>query len=181
MMNKYLIVIDMQNDFIDGALGTKEAEAIVPLVEKRILDHLSNKKGPVIFTMDTHSPDYLETAEGSKLPVPHCIAGTEGWELHPALDKIAERERCMIIEKPTFGSVALGGYLAAQNREAPISEIELIGLCTDICVVSNAMIIKSHLPEVPISVIAECCAGVTPESHENALSVMQTCHIDIHR
>ena len=179
VMNEYLIVVDMQNDFIDGALGTPEAEMIVSRVEARIKKHLEEKKGPVIFTLDTHSENYMDTAEGKKLPVPHCIKGTTGWKLHPALDAIAEKENCRIIEKPIFGSAELGDYLTEQNEKEKISAVELIGLCTDICVISNAMIIKSHIPEVPVRVVADCCAGVTPDSHDNALSAMQMCQIDI--
>ncbi len=168
---KLLVVIDMQNDFIDGALGTPEAEAIVENVRLKIEEY--KKAGfPVIFTRDTHPEIYMETQEGKKLPVPHCIKGTHGWEITDKLDTAD----CIIIDKPTFGSIQLGVYLKGlENTE----EIELVGLCTDICVISNALLIKAYLPEARISVDSKCCAGVTPESHRNALSSMKMCQIEI--
>ena len=169
----------MQNDFIDGSLGTKEAEAIVPAVKEKIINHLENKNGPVIFTQDTHEKNYLETAEGEKLPVEHCIRDTEGWKLHPELEKIASGYNCKTIQKPTFGSSELAKYLSECNSEKPIESVELIGLCTDICVISNAFLIKAFIPELPIRVSEVCCAGVTPESHQRALEQMQLCHIEI--
>ena len=169
---KVLVVVDMQNDFIDGALGTKEAEAIVDNVAEKIKKH----EGPVIFTRDTHGPGYGKTQEGKNLPVEHCIEGSEGWEISSRLpvDKAAK-----IINKPTFGSKDLGMYLEELNGKEKIDKIELIGLCTDICVISNAMLIKAFLPEVPISVDPSCCAGVTPKSHETALEAMKMCQINI--
>ncbi len=168
---KVLVVIDMQNDFIDGALGTKEAEKILPLVKAKI--DLYRKNGyTVIFTRDTHKENYLDTAEGKKLPVPHCIEGTDGWEVSPELN-VADSK---IIDKPTFGSAELAEYLKALRD---IEEIELVGLCTDICVISNTLIVKATFPETKITVDSKCCAGVTPESHENALKAMQMCQIDI--
>ncbi len=168
---KVLLVIDMQNDFIDGALGTKEAEKIVPLVKEKI--DLYRKNGDtVIFTRDTHKENYLNTAEGKKLPVPHCIENTKGWEISPELDT----SDCKIIDKPTFGSAELAEYLKTLSD---IEEFELIGLCTDICVISNTLIVKAAFPETKITVDSRCCAGVTPESHENALKAMQMCQIDI--
>lgn len=171
---KLLIVVDMQNDFIDGALGTKEAVAIVGNVEEKI----KNFDGTVIFTRDTHFDNYLETQEGRNLPVKHCIKGTEGWQIRAELDALRKTEA---IDKLTFGSSELGEKLAALNEVEAIESITLIGLCTDICVISNAMIAKAFLPEVPIIVDAKCCAGVTPESHDNALSAMEVCQIKVER
>ena len=169
-MKKVLVVVDMQNDFIDGALGTKEAVAIVPKVKRKIEEHAN--KSTILFTRDTHAVDYLKTQEGSKLPVPHCIMNTEGWQISDALDT----NLGSIVDKPTFGSVALAEYI---KTIVDCEEVELVGLCTDICVISNALLIKAYLPEVKISVDAACCAGVTPESHRNALNAMKMCQIDI--
>ena len=167
-MQNILIVVDMQNDFIDGALGTKEAAAIVPKVEEKIRDF----DGKVFFTRDTHETYYLETQEGKNLPVPHCIRGTDGWQIREELDALRKTEP---IDKETFGSTDLAGELVALNEDEEIGSITLVGLCTDICVISNALLIKASLPEVPICVDATCCAGVTPESHENALKAMDEC------
>ena len=168
---RILLVIDMQNDFIDGALGTKEAQAIVGNVKAKIEEY--RKKGDtVIFTRDTHGEDYMTTQEGKNLPVPHCIKGTEGWEISAELD-VGDS---LIIDKPTFGSKELSEYLSGVEG---LSEVELIGLCTDICVISNAMLIKAFMPEVKVSVDGSCCAGVTPESHSNALDSMKMCQIEI--
>ena len=171
-MQNVLLVIDMQNDFIDGALGTAEAVAIVPAVRKKI----ENFDGTVLFTRDTHETYYLETQEGRNLPVPHCIRGTDGWQIRPELDALRTTEP---IDKETFGSSDLGGLLCDLNEEDPIESITIIGLCTDICVISNAMIVKAFLPEVPIIVDAACCAGVTPAQHENALNAMEVCQIQV--
>jgi len=169
----FLIVVDMQNDFIDGALGTAEAVAIVPAVKSKI----ENFEGRVLFTRDTHETDYLTTQEGRNLPVEHCVKGTDGWQIAPVLEALRREEA---VDKPTFGSIALGQLLKAYDTyEEKIESITLIGLCTDICVISNAMIIKVFLPEVPVIVDAACCAGVTPESHENALKAMSVCQIKI--
>ena len=173
-MKKILIVVDMQNDFIDGALGTKEAVAIVPKVEEKI----RNFDGEVFFTRDTHETYYLETQEGKKLPVKHCIRDTEGWQIRKELDILRKTEP---IDKETFGSTDLAGELVTLNEDQGIESITLVGLCTDICVISNALLIKASLPEVPICVDATCCAGVTPESHENALKAMEACQIRIIR
>ena len=162
----------MQNDFIDGALGTKEAVAIVPTVKAKI----ENFDGTVLFTRDTHETCYMETQEGKNLPVPHCIRGTDGWQIRPELDALRTTE---VIDKPTFGSKELGTILTEMNEKDEIGSITLIGLCTDICVISNAMLVKAFLPEVPIIVDSACCAGVTPESHENALKAMQVCQIKV--
>jgi nicotinamidase-related amidase len=168
---KILCVIDMQNDFIDGALGTKEAEAIVQNVKEKI--ELYRKNGDtVIFTRDTHTEDYMNTQEGRKLPVPHCIKGSNGWEISALLDT----EGSVIIDKPTFGSYELSDYIAGLTK---VDGIEFVGLCTDICVISNAMLLKARLTEAPITVDSSCCAGVTPESHLNALSAMKMCQIEI--
>ena len=171
-MQDILIVVDMQNDFIDGALGTKEAVAIVPNAREKIQQF----NGTVLFTRDTHGPNYLQTQEGRNLPVEHCIKGTEGWQICLELDALRKTEP---IDKVTFGSAELGFKLAEMNAEEPIGSITLIGLCTDICVISNAMIVKAFLPEVPVRVDASCCAGVTPDSHENALAAMKCCQIEI--
>lgn len=171
-MQDILIVVDMQNDFIDGALGTKEAVAIVPRVKEKIAAF----SGPVIFTRDTHPENYLETQEGKNLPVPHCIKGTEGWQIRPELDSLRKTEP---VDKPGFGSVELGRMLLEMNEKDPIASVTLIGLCTDVCVISNALIIKAFLPEVPVKVDAACCAGISPQSHDNALSAMAMCQVEI--
>ena len=171
-MQDILVVVDMQNDFIDGALGTKEAVAIVPAVEQKI----RNFHGRVLFTRDTHDATYLETQEGRKLPVPHCIRDTEGWQIHPALEALRKEPA---IDKPVFGSAALGEALRAADWEDRVRSVTLIGLCTDICVISNAMIARAFLPEAEIIVDAACCAGVTPESHRNALEAMKVCQVRI--
>ena len=171
-MQKILIVVDMQNDFIDGALGTPEAVAIVPRVEQKIREF----PGKVIFTRDTHGERYLETQEGKHLPVPHCIKGSHGWEVCPALEPLRTG---LTIDKPTFGSAELGKLLLELDAKEPVGSITLVGLCTDICVISNAMIAKAFLPEVPVTVDAACCAGVTPESHRNALNAMKMCQVRI--
>ena len=171
-MQDILIVVDMQNDFIDGALGTPEAVAIVPAAAEKIRSF----PGTVLFTRDTHTPDYLNTQEGRNLPVVHCVRGTPGWELRPELQALCETEP---IDKPTFGSAKLGELLLKMDREDPIASVTLIGLCTDICVISNALLVKAFLPEVPVTVDAACCAGVTPESHRNALAAMKMCQIAV--
>ena len=170
---KILIVVDMQNDFIDGALGTPEAVAIVPKVAEKI----KQWNGEVYATQDTHQVDYLATQEGRNLPVEHCIEGTPGWEIAPAVREAMTSFTCLT--KPTFGSRSLAETLVVVNQDHPIEEIVLVGLCTDICVISNAMVLKAFLPEVPIRVDAACCAGVTPESHRNALAAMRQCQISI--
>ncbi|MDE6387391.1 MAG: cysteine hydrolase [Lachnospiraceae bacterium] len=172
---KYLIVIDMQKDFITGSLGTKEAKAILPGVVKKVRHY----DGKVIFTKDTHSSDYLNTQEGRNLPVKHCILGEEGWYLDERLGAIEDEANWKVYNKPTFGSVELASDLKLENDREPITEIELCGLCTDICVISNALLLKAFMPETPIIVDASCCAGVTPESHRNALEAMKMCQIMI--
>ncbi len=167
-MKKVLVVVDMQNDFVDGALGTKEAQAIVENVVKKVQAF----KGEIIFTKDTHPKNYLETQEGHFLPVEHCIEGSDGWQIIDALKPYVKT----VITKPTFGSIDLATMLKEENVES----IELIGLCTDICVVSNALLLKASMPEISIHVDASCCAGVTPEKHQAALETMKSCQIIIH-
>ena len=168
MKKSVLIVIDMQNDFIDGALGSKEAEAIVADVAREIEDF----SGEVIFTRDTHGDNYLQTQEGKRLPVKHCLKNSDGWQLHPRLQELAKGKT--VIDKPTFGSLTLPQYL---KRQGAPDTIVLMGLCTDICVISNAMILKAAFPEAEIFVDSRCCAGTTPENHENALKAMKMCQI----
>ena len=172
-MRKMLIVVDMQNDFINGALGTKEAEAIVDHVVAEIKKYPTEN---IIATRDTHEENYMETREGKFLPVPHCIRGTHGWEIADAV-KVALGSAA-VLDKPTFGSVELMERIT-KLAENDVLDITLVGLCTDICVVSNAMLIKAALPEANVSVIAGCCAGVTPESHTAALKTMGMCQINI--
>ena len=177
---KVLVVIDMQNDFIDGSLGTAEAAAIVP----KVVEKIRTWEGPVYATQDTHFSDYLETQEGQILPVEHCIQGTEGWKIEPSVRKAlgegaGQNESVLYLTKSTFGSRDLAELLAKRHREEGIEEIMLVGLCTDICVISNALVLKAFLPEIPISVDASCCAGVTPESHRNALNALRQCQIRV--
>ena len=172
-MRKVLVVIDMQNDFVDGALGTPEAQAIVPKVVEKMKAY---DPWNIFLTRDTHYENYLDTQEGRKLPVPHCIEGTHGWEIRPELMALCDSEP---IDKPSFGSTKLCNQLLALDAMEPISCVTLVGLCTDICVISNAMLVKAALPEVPVVVDAACCAGVTPESHRNALAAMKMCQIAV--
>jgi len=204
---KLLIVVDMQKDFVDGALRNEEAIKIVPSVVEKVSKAYADKDTKVIFTKDTHGEYYMSTEEGKNLPVPHCIKGTDGWEIIDELKEYADD----VVLKETFGSFELGDILrgivsktgdrtnecqtsdmgvAMENNMAGsldgteknggrLDEIELIGLCTDICVISNAMLVKAYVPNVPIYVDAACCAGVTPESHDNALAAMEQCHIHI--
>lgn len=170
---KYLIVIDMQNDFIDGALGTAEAVAVLPSVAEKVRGF----EGHVVFTRDTHTEDYMNTQEGKNLPVVHCVEGTEGWELAPVLESFRMENACPVFDKPTFGSAALAEALKA--NEGNVESVELCGVCTDICVISNALLIKAFLPEVPVSVDASCCAGTSPAAHNNALAAMKMCQISV--
>ena len=172
-MRKLLIVIDMQNDFIDAALGTKEAVSIVDAVKEKIRSYPAED---VIATMDTHGENYMDTQEGKYLPVPHCIRGTEGWMIRPDIEELLKGAK--IYEKPTFGSVKMAADLKALSEKEE-SELELIGLCTDICVASNALLLKAARPEVKVSVDPACCAGVTPEKHEAALETMRSCQIQV--
>ena len=171
-----LAVIDMQNDFINGSLGTKEAQAVLP----KVVEKIKSFPGRVLFTKDTHGENYLHTQEGKRLPIPHCIKGTAGWELHPDIQSLCRETP---IEKNTFGSADLAQALKAQsqNQSDPIEKITLVGLCTDVCVISNALLLKAFLPETVIEVDASCCAGVTPKAHECALEAMEACQIQIVR
>ncbi len=173
-MKNYLIVVDMQKDFVDGALGTKEAVAIIP----EVVNKIKNYEGEILVTLDTHFENYLDTAEGRKLPVPHCIKGTEGWKLNNEVEAVLAKKEYKTLEKKTFGSVDLPEMISAATENEEFT-IELIGLCTDICVVSNALILKAYFPETPITIDSSCCAGVTPEKHIAALETMRSCQIDI--
>ena len=172
-MRKILIVIDMQNDFIDGALGTAEAAGIVGAVKEKIRSYDASD---IIYTMDTHEQDYMETQEGKNLPVPHCIRGTDGWAVRDDIAELLKGAECY--EKPTFGSVRLAEDMLMLSAAEDI-EIELIGLCTDICVISNALLLKAFMPEVKIAVDSSCCAGVTLEKHEAALETMRSCQVNV--
>lgn len=171
-----LVVVDMQNDFVSGSLGTKEAVEIVPRVVARVEEGI-HRNETVLFTRDTHETGYLETQEGKRLPMPHCIRETAGWQI---IDQLrAYTARTQPIDKPTFGSVDLCSALQIVNQQMPIEKVTLIGLCTDICVISNALMVKAFLPEAEVVVDAACCAGVTPESHRNALEAMKMCQITV--
>lgn len=169
-MKKLLVVVDMQNDFVDGSLGSGEAQAVVPAVKAKIEEYQGEGQ-EVVFTMDTHYDNYLETLEGKKLPVMHCLKQTKGWEICPELAGYSGKR----FEKTTFGSVELARYVEEQEYDA----VELVGLCTDICVITNALLLKTAVPGTPICVDSACCAGVTIESHENALEAMKMCQVDI--
>ncbi|NLY46540.1 MAG: cysteine hydrolase [Tissierella sp.] len=168
---RVLVVTDMQNDFIDGSLGTKEAVEIVDAAKAKI-DRYLKQGDTVIYTQDTHTEAYLQTQEGQNLPVEHCIKGTPGWEISQSVYVSG----CPVIEKPSFGSIELAKFIAEMKD---IESIELIGICTDICVISNAMILKAKMPEIPIFVDASCCAGTTVENHKNALNAMKVCQIEV--
>ena len=173
-MKHFLIAVDIQKDFVNGALGTKEAVAMIPAA----VEKLKSFDGEIFVTLDTHFADYLQTAEGRKLPVPHCIKDTEGWQLDKAVAAALADREYTAVEKHTFGAKNLPELIerAAAGEDF---DLEVIGLCTDICVISNAMLVKAALPEVPVVVDAACCAGVTPESHRNALAAMKVCQIEI--
>lgn len=173
-MKSFLVVVDMQKDFVDGALGSAEAVKIVP----NVVEKIKSFNGEIFATFDTHFEDYMQTAEGKKLPVPHCIKGTDGWRLDKAVQSALDEKTYTAVEKLTFGSVALP-RLIEEKANGDDFTIELIGLCTDICVVSNALVLKANFPEVEISVDKACCAGVTPESHNSALATMSSCQINI--
>jgi len=173
-MKKLLIVVDMQKDFVDGSLGTEEAKGIVDNVVKKI----EGFEGDIFATYDTHFDDYADTLEGKNLPVPHCIKNTDGWKLDSRVQSALDEKGFEKIQKLTFGSVGLASTIEAHYDIKDI-EIELVGLCTDICVVSNALILKAHFPEIVISVDAGCCAGVTVQKHKAALEVMRSCQINV--
>lgn len=173
-MKNILVVVDMQRDFVDGSLGTAEAVAIVPNVKRKIEDF----DGDIFVTLDTHFENYLETSEGKKLPVEHCVKGTEGHRLCDEVRSVLAEKPHTVVEKLTFGSLELPKLILDSVGDDDL-RIELVGLCTDICVVSNALILKASFPECSISVDASCCAGVTPDSHDSALEVMRMCQIDV--
>lgn len=174
---KILIVVDVQNDFVNGVLGTEEAKAIIePLQQK-----LDTFEGAMFFTQDTHDVYYLNTQEGRNLPVPHCIKGTVGWELVPAIKEIQAKRQAAVFEKGQFASLDLARAIQEFYSQEEIEYIELVGICTDICVLANAMLLKAYLPEVPIRVDATCCAGVNPTAHAAALTAMASCQIEILR
>lgn len=175
MGKNVLIVVDMQKDFVDGSLGTKEAVLIVDAVVEKVEKY----DGEVIFTRDTHDAGYLESQEGKNLPVVHCVKDTEGWEIVERLDGIRKEKQMRCYDKPTFGCVKLAEDLKTSYEKGEIDSVELVGLCTDICVVSNALLLKAYMPELPVSVDAACCAGVTPEKHEAALETMRSCQIHV--
>lgn len=174
-MKDYLIVVDMQKDFVDGALGSAEAVSIVP----KVLEAVNGFPGKVIFTRDTHPENYMDLQEGKFLPVPHCIRGTEGWELIPPLREYAEENNALIFDKPTFGSRELSAYLLSEYGKGNVGSVTFCGVCTDICVISNALLIKAAMPELPVYCIEKACAGVTPEKHNAAIEVMKSCQIQM--
>ena len=175
MGKNVLIVVDMQKDFVDGSLGTKEAVAIVDAVVKKVNEF----DGEVIFTRDTHYGNYMDSQEGKYLPVVHCVKDTAGWEIVPELEMIRNAKNMQCYDKPTFGCTALAEDLKKFYENGEIESVELVGLCTDICVVSNALLIKAFMPELSVSVDSACCAGVTPVKHEAALETMRSCQIQV--
>lgn len=180
---KILIMIDMQNDFLTGVLGNQQTAAVVPAVCEKVKRYLAENKAPLIYTMDTHAENYLSTQEGRNLPVTHCIRGSYGWQLDDSLKAITDGQpdRTVKIEKVTFGAETLPRCVKDISLKygGEIEEIELVGVCTDICVISNAMLLKAFFPETLITVDSKCCAGVTPQSHQNALEAMKMCHIRV--
>ena len=176
---KLLIVVDMQNDFVSGTLGSSDAKAIVPNVVKKVKEYASNEDA-ILFTRDTHTANYFYTQEGKNLPVAHCIQGSTGWEIIPELSKYCFEN--YVVDKPTFGFYDLDGAVKriARNWKTEITEVEFVGVCTDICVISNALLLKAFNPELLISCDSSCCAGVSPEKHEAALEVMRSCQIRVY-
>lgn len=173
MSKQILLVIDVQNDFINGSLGTPEAQQMLPaLIEK-----IRNFDGETILTQDTHSEDYLKTQEGKLLPVPHCIKGTQGWNFPETLEHLRREQNFPVYQKNTFGSILLARDLQKRYEAGNLVSVELTGLCTDICVISNALLLKAFMPELPVYVDASCCAGVTIEKHMAALDTMKSCQI----
>lgn len=175
MGKKVLVVVDMQNDFVTGCLGSEAAQAIVA----SMVEYVKNFEGEVVFTYDTHTENYMNTQEGRKLPVPHCIEGTEGWQLVPELEVLREEKQAKTFRKPTFGSVELAQYLKALNDVETLESITLIGVCTDICVVSNSMTIKAFLPETEVQVVAGLTAATSDKTQQDTLSVMKCCQITV--
>lgn len=173
MADRYLIVIDMQNDFVTGALGTEEAKTAA----KYTVQKINGFQGKILFTQDTHPENYLDTQEGKMLPVRHCIRGTAGWQFIQELKMIQEQKKVPVFEKNTFGSVELAQFLLEKYQRKMVESVELVGLCTDICVISNALLIKAYMPELPVIVDSSCCAGVSPDKHEAALQTMVSCQI----
>ena len=174
-MSKYLVVVDMQNDFIDGSLGSKEAQAVLP----KVLEKIRNFKGTVVYTRDTHEEDYMETYEGKRIGVPHCIRDTEGWNFQKDIQELITANRSLVFDKNTFGSIQMAGCLQGIDRMAPIDEVEVVGLCTDICVMANAILVRTAMPNTPVRIDSSCCAGSTPEAHKVALEAMKSCLIDV--
>ena len=178
-MRKILIVVDMQNDFVTGALGSEDAQKILPGVRAKI-DAYHKEDAEVIFTRDTHGEDYMQTNEGKHLPVPHCIKGTDGWQICSALtDGLFAEKDYTVVDKPSFGYTGWRDVIAVQEADGNDLQIELIGVCTDICVASNALILKAFYPEATVSVDASCCAGVTKEAHAAALQTMKSCQVEV--
>lgn len=173
-MKHLLVVVDIQKDFVDGALGTAEAVAMVENAARKIREF----EGDIFVTYDTHFENYMESAEGAKLPVPHCIKGTEGWELNETVAQALADKKYTAVEKITFGSVELPKLVKEAAGDEDF-DITLIGLCTDICVVSNALILKANFPEKEVYVDASCCAGVTVDTHKAALATMKMCQINV--
>ena len=174
-MNSVLLVIDAQNDFIDGSLGSKEAVLALPNIIKKV----KGFDGQVIFTRDTHGENYLETSEGKHLPVVHCIKDTAGWQLAKELDEFRIKTNSVVFDKPTFGFIECAKYLKGLYEEGKLDEVTLVGYCTDICVISNALLLKAVLPELPLKIDPSCCAGVTPEKHNAALITMASCQVEV--
>ncbi len=172
-MEKILIVVDIQKDFVDGALGTKEAVAIID----NAVDKIKSHNGKIYVTFDTHGSDYMDSSEGKNLLVSHCIKGTDGHLLDANIERALLGKDWVAVEKPTFGSIELPKIIKSNHGDD--IEIELIGLCTDICVISNALILKANFPEINVSVVENCCAGVTPEKHNAAIETMRSCQIII--
>lgn len=170
-MKRVLVIVDVQNDFVDGALGTKEAQEIIPYV----IEEINSDYDSIYVTLDTHDSNYMESLEGKYLPVPHCIKNTDGWKLNPSIEEALSKKEYKVIEKPTFGSQALVQMITADEP----SEVTLVGLCTNICVISNALLLRAALYNTPIRVIKNACAGVTVDKHNAALEVMKSCQIDV--
>ena len=175
IMKPILLVVDVQNDFIDGSLGTSEAVLALP----KIINKIKQFDGEVVFTRDTHFANYMDTQEGKNLPVMHCIKDTDGWQIAKEADDFRIRNSCKVFDKPTFGSLECAEYIKSLYDAGKVSEVTLIGFCTDICVISNALLLKAAMPELKLSVDASCCAGVTPAKHDAALEIMRSCQIQV--